>query len=285
MWSMLPASGRVVHAVLALALAGTIVFVLARAVRGDRAAAALGVGSLLAALPVCAMVADDRNLLIPGFGAFGVLAIAMERVWSASKPLLARVTVTIAAVLHLVIAPFLLPLRAYNSVTSMRGLIVRGADSMPSDEGVNGKILMVIGTPDVLMTSYMALERLLDDRPRPAHTIVMTNQDRGMAIVERTGESIYEIRNELGQNGGPFSGVYSDKRVEVGRVYRQLGIDVEVLEVGPDGLPRAIRFTFTEPLDQYRFVVWQGRSFIEVPLLEIGEKRSFESADLLSQLQ
>lgn len=286
MWSMLPASGRLTYMALATALAGVIVYGLYRATRGDVRAAALGVGALLAAIPPCAMVADDRNLLIPGFGAFGVLALAMERVWSGqARGLLARGVASVMIGLHLFLAPLLMPVRALNASKSMSALIARGAASIPSPPDITGKRLVVLSAPDVLVTNFMIIDRYLDDKPKPKQALIVTSQSRGTGKLERVSEQVFIVRNDLGQNVGPFDPVYRDVPLAVGQKFEQSGMIVQVLELTDDGALRALRVEFTDPLSDYVFLAWEGRAFVEAPPVAVGETRDLPSTDLFRQLQ
>jgi hypothetical protein len=287
-WAMLPSSGRVAYAAVGLALATLLVAAIIRLAKGDPRTKVFAWGSLAAALPVCAMVPDDRNLLVVGFGAFGVLAIVVHRAWTASpgaRPGLGRrALVGALVVFHLVLAPVLLPMRVFGAVQGLQGFVDRGVAGLPRDEAIRQQILFVLTTPDVLMTNFMFAEALLDGKPTPARGYVLSVQERGTAVVERIDERTYVIRNDLGQNGGPFTPVYRTGAIPVHQPVVTMDVTVEVTAAGPDGLPTEVRYTF-EDIDRARWVVWQGRGFVEVPTLAIGEARSFESTSFLEAIR
>lgn len=292
LWAMLPPSGRVAYAAIGLALSALLVAAIVRLAKGDPLTKVFAWGALAAALPICAMVPDDRNLLVVGFGAFGVLAIALHRAWTGSssaspgaRPGLGRrALVGVLAVFHLALAPLLLPTRVFGAVSSLQGFVDRGVAGMPRDEAVREQVLFVLTTPDVLMTNFVFAEALLDGKPIPARAHVLSVQERGTAVIERVDERTYVIRNELGQYGGAFTPVYRTGVIPIRQPIETMDMTAEVTAALPDGLPTEVRFTF-EDIGRARWVVWQGRGFVEIPTLAVGEARPFESTPFLDAIR
>ena len=125
---------------------------------------------------------------------------------------------------------------------------------------------------------------MLASTPKPRRASILTTQVVGTATVERTGPDTVVVRNPDGEIGGPLSGVYRSVPLAVGDSVTTDIHRAEVLSLAPSGLPSAVRFTFSEPLASMRWVVWQGRGFVEVPVPATGETRSYASTDLLSAL-
>ena len=156
--------------------------------------------------------------------------------------------------------------------------------SLPPPDPSSDRVTFILGTPDVLVTNYMALEAAKPGVRAMPRGFILTSQDRGTAVVERVADDAYEIRNEAGENTGVFATVFVDKPFAVGDSWENDVMKAEVLTVGADGFPRSIRFRFAD-IRSARWVVWQGRGFVEVPLLELGEQRSFPSTPLLEAMQ
>jgi hypothetical protein len=274
-----------VSAVVALAL---YAFVWSRA-RAHRATSALLVGSLLAALPVCAVLPDDRSLLVPGVGVAAVVGIALARhldpTATPTASFGARALFRLLAFVHLIAAPVLLPLRGSLLPGVFESVTARGAASIPSGPRTVGRTLVVLGAPDALFTSISLIRKRLEGGPMPARATMLTTQLVGASVVERTGPREIVIRNDEGELGGPFSTVFRDTPFRAGDVVTTDLVEARVMSLAPNGLPSAVRFTFTEPLEDLLFVVWQGRSFVEVPAPALREPRSYSSVDLMSFLQ
>jgi hypothetical protein len=54
----------------------------------------------------------------------------------------------------------------------------------------------------------------------------------------------------------------------------------EVVEVGPDGRPSAVRFSFSEPLDRYVFMRWVEGRYEPCMLPEPGETMTLPEEDI-----
>jgi len=285
-WAMAQPSARVAVALGTWLAAGLLFGFVWRLARHHRLAPVFAWGALIAALPMCATNPDDRLLLLPGFGAFGLMAIAMHRVWQeASSSFTVRATIAALAVVHLAIAPLLLPLRGMNMSSLMSRFVGRGAASIPA--GPEAASIVILGTPDVLMTNYMFVERFYGrDVPPPPHIApVLTVQNDGVATVERTGERTVIVRNERGQNGGPWTVVYRKDAFRAGERFRVRDLEVEILELGAAGLPTAIQFTFDQPLEDQRWLYWREGEFVPTPVVKVGEQMSFKATPLVEALR
>jgi hypothetical protein len=270
-WSILPPSGRPLYALLTMLLAIGLVTLLVRFTRGDAAAKVLGAGALLALVPSCATNPQDRLLLVPGFGALGLVAMVFVRAWEGAElRRRTRVLVGALAVVHLVLAPLMLPLGAWNSRLSFQGFVQRGAASLPSDEGIRDQRLLILATPDLLMTNYMLVERMLGRGPAPRSGNILSIQGEGSATLLRTSDRVFVMSNPAGQNGGPFAGLYNAGSLKPGSTYETELVDIRVLESSPEGALTSFEVSLNEPVEAYRFVAWRGRGFEEVTLPEVG---------------
>ncbi|NUP05937.1 MAG: hypothetical protein HOW73_07755 [Polyangiaceae bacterium] len=286
MWGLFPEAGRPIYAVVTIAVSAAILIAVLRVTRSHPASKILAWGALLAAIPACATNSADRLLLIPGFGAFGLIALFLERVWeTASAPRGKRVLAGFFVAVHFVLAPVLLPVSTWNFMKTFGGFVERGVASMPTDAKLAEQHLVVVTAPDVLLTNYVMLETLMADGPKPLGGCILTSQDRGTATIERTGDRTYVLTNPAGQNGGPFGGLYGNGRLRVGDTFDTNVMTVRVLEMGVEDLPTAIQFDFHAPLDEHRWIVWKGRGFAEIPTLAMGERLEIPSTPFFEALQ
>lgn len=285
----LPAQAQMGLAVVGVLLGGAIVYGVARLAKDHPATRVLLVGALVALGPACAMQADDRLLILPGFGAFGAIAIALVNVWSRPKDEKASLGVRVFAgtmlFMHLVVASLLLPAKQLFFPTVFRDIVALGGKTLPMKPGIEGKNLIVLGGPDALIGSYMLLERVLDGSPLPAHVGFASVQSVGTYGVERTGERTVEIDNPDGMNATPFSRVFRDHAYVVGERNQGSGFVVEVLEVLPSGAPSRIRLDIEDAPEDQRWAVWSDDGWMEIPVFEIGERRTYEGVDLMTAAQ
>lgn len=288
----LPAEGKMALAIAGVLLGGAIVYGVARLAKGHPATRTLLVGALVALGPACAMQPDDRLLMIAGFGAFGAIAIALVDVWTRAKSdakqkasLGARVFAGTMLFVHLVVASLLLPAKQLFFPTVFRDIVALGSKTLPLAPGVEGKNVIALGGPDALIGSYMLLERVLDGSPLPARLGFASVQTMGTYGITRTGERTVEIDNPLGMNTSAFSNVFRDHAYTVGEKDTGSGFVVEVLEVLPSGTPSRIRLDIADPPENQVWAVWSDDGWVEVPLFEIGERRTFEGVDLMTAAQ
>jgi len=115
-------------------------------------------GAVLSLPPMCATFPMDRLLVFAGVGAMAVVArvfaewreggaLALPR----ARHTFATIAVSLLVLLHLVLAPVLLPLRVLTV-----GLLVRMGErleaSIPTDESVRGKTLVILSSSAEMTT-------------------------------------------------------------------------------------------------------------------------------------
>lgn len=275
----LPPSTSTTQAVVAFVLAGVVVAGVLRYARSPVSSALL-LGAMLAAIPQCATNPDDRLLLLPGFGAFGALGLLIERAATAvARGRLERWLTGALIVTHLGLAPLLFPLRQIAFPSLICGIVQRGSASFPTDAAIEGQDLILIGTPDQLFTVYMFLDRQKTALPKPRFVRVLTVQTQGTLTLTRVEEDTLDVDNETGQNGGPFWGLYRDTPYRTGDVIELEEMTAAVREA-KDGVPTKLRFTLAGPFSEKRFMIWQGRGFVEIELPPKGASARYEVTPL-----
>jgi hypothetical protein len=187
------------------------------------------------------------------------------------------------AVVHLVLAPILFPLRALNMAIRFGGFIARGAQTFPSGEHAAGKTVVLVGVPDSLTMGYMMLERDLESGPR-ARTILSV-QSSGTYTMKCIDPDTVEVRNPVGALHSPFAALYTDRPFSPGQVLDRDIDRVEVLETTAKGEPSAIRATIRVPASERIWVVWQGKGLVELPAPQPGETKTFQGVDLFEAMQ
>jgi hypothetical protein len=287
LWGMLPASARLPAAVIVFLVASGLVALLLRGAWGHPSTKFFAFGALGSLVPVCATLAADRNLMFPGFGAFGLLAIAVARVFTARREgrstRLATGVAAFALFVHLVIAPLLFVSRGEQARGQFETAIARGAASMPQGGATQSQSAIVLLTPDPLMTQYMFLKRLVDGHGFSSGRVLGVAQ-KGPLLIERTSDRGLRLVAKDGMYDDLFSSVFRDKPFEKGAVRRTGNVTVTVHELDADGHPSAVSFDFDEPIGngKQRFLAWQGAGFKEVALPAPGTSIELEVTDWMT---
>jgi hypothetical protein len=256
------------------------------ALRKDRRAAFFATGMVLSLLPVCATAPNDRLLLLSGLGGFGLVA----SLFSASREGLGRIArplvgaaAAVFVLAHLVIAPLLLPLRAYANGAMLHGYVERAIASLPGGHVLEGRTLVVVNAPDPLITTYALGGRYARGGRIPAavrHLAVVLN---GSQTIGRPDAQTLSVTLSEGFFHEPMSNLYRNGApMHVGDRITLDGMVAEVKSLTPDGgRPERVDFHFDRPLDDPSLVwiVWHETSFVPLVLPAIGEERALPAID------
>lgn len=265
----------------AAVLAGVVLVValwLRRALRGDPQVPFFVTGTLLSLLPMCATWPADRLLLASGFGAFGLIALAVTGP-NATRGL--RVAVVLV---HVVIAGALLPLKVVAIQGMFGGIVSRSAASLPLADATEAE-LMVLTTPDMLTPLYASAVHVtaLDHPPsRAIRTLAVHTQ--GTMRVRRIDMRVLDVTLSEGFLHDAMSQVVRGPpwRFAAGDAVDAGTLRAEVLAVGEHGRPTTVRFTFANLLDDrgYRWVRWEGDHFVRWTPPAVGREEVLAPIDL-----
>ena len=270
MWGLAPLPSWVTSLV-ALTLGAALVWLLARATRGHAAVPWLALGAALSLLPLTATLPDDRLLVMPGFGAMAVVAVALgraARAWVAGDlGRVGRTAVTLFGALHLVLAPLLLPVRAMNVPAMFGGFTTRASASLPRGDAVAGKEVVVVATVDSFATSIALIDRYYLQSPpgqRPRKTRILAVQQGGSVTIRRDGPNALVLEATPGMYRDLFSTVYRRDAFREGEEAHAGGMNVRVLAVDAQNRVTRLRFESEEALEEKICVVYEGRSFVAI---------------------
>jgi hypothetical protein len=255
-WMFLPATARVVGWMLALLVIAVFAAVLAPLWRRRPECRFWALGAVLSLPPMCATFPMDRLLVFAGVGAMATVAIVLAD-WveggtlSLPRPrrVLAATVVPALAVLHLVLAPALLPLRilvlAYVGVMGQR---LEAA--IPRDDGVREKTLVLLSSSAEMTTFPPWMQRQVEQVPRPRHMWVLASCFGDVYVSRLDGRSL-RVRPENGfLDNDSLRLVRGPSRpFRAGDEVQLSGLHVRVREVTPDGRPAVADFTFPVPLE------------------------------------
>ena len=267
-WLVLPPSGRLVAGVGALLTVAVFAAIVAPVWRRLPACRVWAVGALLSLLPVCATYPMDRLLVFAGVGAMATVALVLaEWLRGDAFALLPRTRRALATgvvlglvLVHVVLAPLLLPLRvmAVGYLAWMGG---RLEASIPRDEGVRAKTLVILSSSAEMTTFPPWMQRQVSGVPRPARMRVLASCFSPLEV-SRPDATTLRVRPERGfldhdwlrMVRGPSRPFRPGDEVVLSDVR------VRVRDVTADGRPAEADFTFGLPLEDPSLLWTQVRA-------------------------
>jgi hypothetical protein len=271
-WQLLswPAlAALIAAAVAALTLFGWVAWPVLRANRGARFCA---LGMVLALCPTTATIPSDRNLLLAGVGAFGLIALMVGR-FTVPGVGVARWVRGGLIGLHLFLAPLFLPVTSFfPGVIDLFSL--RAIAPLRGDPPLRDQMLVQVNTTTMVMTAFYLATPDSPGQPAPARIRTLATTDDPFTL-EREDERTVRLTLEPGYFVEPTSGVVRSRtnplregeRVELPRT------TYTVLRVDERGQPLSIRCRFDVPLDDpsLRWVQWNGKALVAFHPPAIGE--------------
>jgi hypothetical protein len=222
-------------------------------------------GMLLAAATVSASLPGERLLLAIGFGAAPLLARVLLDARFLSGTVLPhgprRGFISALVILHLVLAPLLLPVRAcsYHVVAAVAARLDRGLTSAAS---IQKQTVVVLNAPMNILLSYLQIARAWRGEPRPAHLYWLSTASSETRVT-RTAANELLVEQAEGFLHRPEDTHYRAS-AEGLSVVKRAGMVAEVYSSMPDGRPESVRFRFEAPLEaaRYDFRVFSGGELV-----------------------
>ena len=262
--------------------------VFARVLRKDRACLFFATGMLLSLLPVCATWPNDRLLLFASFGAFGLIAIFLSRAFAVvgRERIFIRVVAWLMVLVHIVLAPLLLPVRARTVGKLLHAYIESAARTLPVRPGAT---YVVVNAPDPLVTSIAgAVHHYQDPQPLTEHLRQLSTAVEGVVSVERVDDHTLSVSASQGFFNDSFSQVFRSpsRPFRVGDVVSVKGMRVEIMEASAEGIPRRIQYHFDTTLDDPSMVwiTWEKQGFVPFTPPGRGEKATVPSVGMVEAL-
>jgi hypothetical protein len=308
LWAAMPPPARPWAAVVAAAVLGPMGVVMWRALRGRREAGYFAVGLLLSVIPTCATLPNDRLLLFTGIGGFGLVAglvrAARDHASEGRGVLAERGLAAALLVVHLVIAPPLLPLRAMSTADGFGGLGRRAEASLPRSAGAQGSgqragqegapargadTLVIVNAPDALVSNIALAMRVLQGEPTPSRLRLLAVVIEGTQRLERPDDRTLAMTISAGLLHDPLGPVFRSPalRFRPGDRVTVEGMEVEIAEVLPDGRPTRLLFHFDRSLDDpsLTWIRWTRGRFERWTPIAVGATVELPAIDFMKALQ
>jgi hypothetical protein len=217
-----------------------------------------------------------------------VLGALADRAYPASPRSLrwARPAAVGLALLHVGLAPVLLPFRAYG-VTRIDTLLRRANATIPATKDIADQTLVLINPPLDPFADYFPIYRAAERRPRPKHLRWLATGVTDLSI-ERIDANTLRVRPAAGFLSSSSQLMLRSPRhpLAVGEVVSLTGTKFEVTRLTSDGRPAEVEVRFAVPLEDpsLRFMQWGGaHAYGYVPFVvpRPGERVLVPAVDML----
>ncbi len=243
------------------------------------------VGVLLATLPVCAAVPNDRLLVAPGVGGAALLARLFAALADGSYPrpnLAVRSSVRALVGVHLVFSPLILPLRT-RWVDGMETIMTRADHSIPSDASVTEHEVVVLNPPVDPLADYFAPARAARGIPRPKYFRWLATGVSEL-YVERSDAYTLKVRPQRGflSDASQWMCRNPRKASYVGETIALADATFVVTALTSDRRPAEVDVRFHEPLESPHLLwfEWGVHGYVPFRLPAIGESRVIPRVDM-----
>ena len=253
--------------------------------RREASARFWALGMLLSAIPVSASLPGERLLLVVSIGAAPLLARVFLRAWSLSPQGSAHAEAALASpasgaprmllgslvLLHLVVAPCSLPLRAYSFELVGRHMD-RLESSLPTTADIRERTVVVLNAPVNIMLSYLQLSRAARAVPRPRHLYWLSSGSSPTEVLREDRHSL-RVTQAAGFLLRPEETHYrADVHdLPVGTAIERADMHIEIAASTPDGRPASVLFRFAEPLESARYAFYVYRTGQLVPWQPVAQ--------------
>jgi hypothetical protein len=256
LWLLLPPAARIAAYTLALLMLAGLAALVAPLWRRLPTCRFWALGAILSLPPMCATFPMDRLLVFAGVGAMAVVALVLAE-WlegdalalPRARRMLTTIAVSLLVFLHLVLAPVLLPLRVL-SVGLLAGMGARLEASIPGDDAVRGKTLVILSSAAEMTTFPPWMQRRVLGVPSPRRMRVLATCF-AKVHVSRPDATTLCVRPENGFLDNELLRMVRGRSrpFHPGDEVALSDLRARVREVTADGRPAEVDFTFAVPLE------------------------------------
>jgi hypothetical protein len=192
----------------------------------------------------------------------------------------ALVLAGIFILIHLIIAPLALPLRAAYPMMPKKitdKLMIRG----PLDNSVKNQDLVIVNPPLAFLVMQSPLVWESNNQPMPRHLRILSSSLLRPVKVYRQDARTLVVRPEYGYYAAVLDALFRDRKhpFSVGDRVELTGMTVEIMELTGDGRPAKAAFTFAVPLEDpsLQWMQYKYGSFVPFTPPAIGENVVLQS--------
>lgn len=251
-------------------------------------------GMILSVLPICATFPSDRLLMFVGIGTMGLVAQFIYTVFGKtegqSKLILWRIPAVVLAgifiLIHLIIAPLVLPVRAaYPMIPrkfSDKMMITEGLD-----ESVVNQDLVIVNPPITFLMLQSPMIWECNNQPIPRHLRVLTSSRFQPVEIYRPDAKTLIVRPAYGFYAHVLDALFRNKQnpFSVGDRVELTGMTVEIREISNDGQVAEAAFIFSVALEDpsLRWLQYKDGAFVPFTPPAVGQKMVLPGGKLFRQ--
>ena len=258
---------------------------------------------VLSAIPVCASFPMDRLLVFVGVGGAGLLACLLDQsgwlhvskpaLWNEGPELAAgrsrvgpdsvwasrprRWAVGALVILHLIIAPLILPVRAIATRVGFN-VFDMGEQQIPNDPLLPSQQVVFVNGQGILV-GYALLIRSLDGGFLPRNVETLANILMSVEV-SRPARDVLVVVAQDGYLATPTQTMLRSPSIpfERGQTIQRAAMRVVVEEITDDGRPTRVSFHFPTTLENetLRFLYWKDQQLQPFPLPPVGGSVAIE---------
>jgi hypothetical protein len=230
-------------------------------------------GLLLAIPPACVILPSQRLLFFIGLGAMGLIAQFLDWVYQgySLRDSFSRTMAKLFVVIHLLLAPLLLPLTSLSPLLSSLEPAIR---TLPADPALAQQTLVIVVAPNSFFPALIPYLREQAGQPAPVrlrqlasglYPVELQRLDPRTLLVRPSGGYLFGLDTVF---RGPSQPLLPGETVTLSDV------TIKITALTPDGRPAEARFQFAEPLEatRWRWVYWQNGQYKPFPLPGVGER-------------
>ncbi len=270
---------------LALATCLALVALLRPLLRASKSARFWAVGCSLSLLPGVATFPHDRLLLGTTIGAMGLLAELFLHVCPRNRPA-RRLGVAAFGVVHLLLAPVLLPYRS-ASAAHLDGVLWQADESIPRTPELSRKILVIVNPPLAPFASFFPIYREAAHLARPYRFLWLATGVSELRI-HRLDSRTLSVRPALGYLTDPSQLMLRSLARPLQRGEKVILDEAtfEIVELTSDGRPAEVRVRFERELSDPRlvFLRWGTHGYVPFRVPPPGASVVVPRVDLLAAL-
>lgn len=283
---LLPGASAVVWCI-ALALLAGLALLLRPAWRTSASARFWSLGALLAAVPAASTFPHDRMLLGVTVGSMGALAellLSVRPVEAAWK----RLALAGLILVHLVLAPVLLPLRS-ATVDELSRLLRRTMVNFPPSPSIEGTTIALLNPPLDPFAAYLPIYREAERLPRPNRFVWLASGTSAVRILRLDSHTL-SVRPELGylHHSTQLMLRSPQRRFQLGDRVQLPVASFEIAALTRDGRPAEVTVRFAQSLDDPRLQLfrWDDRSasYVRLTPPRTGQGATLPGSQLLGLL-
>lgn len=248
----------------------------------------LGIGGVLALVPMCASETTDRLLLNAEIGFSWLLAMLFARALGQHRPrrswvtLPAKILIGLIVFVHLVVMPIQTVAYAALRKPLLTPTSVLDPLGLPDGRQDPDARLVLLNPPLAALTFYYPSVRRYHGMVNPAsmHALANSFHDLSLTVVDAHTLELRSAGNKSFIDA--FSRDVVTRPFKIGEVIQAGPLQAVVATLSPHGTPRSVRFRFSSPITSspWRFYVWTDAGYVPYTLPAPGQTTSLPAPDL-----